>query len=550
MLSSFGGVEKKLKNRQYQQAISDCDIWINKLSAENRDEVIYLCKFKNKRAFAYYFLDNNQLCIEEGLEVLNILKDTIYLCDPDGQLVLSETHHLLGQAYEIDKQPMKAMGEYKLSISLKPTKENENSMKGLFLNLGIPILPKNDPQFSVFLQISNSIDDETQLIKCIQSLNENIPSLITPPLAEKYNSKGCGKLITSILKLHHENIQISTLAMECMRNLHLHGVTDIWANITSLLNVFREFLGNQDLLIKFLDLIQYANENSYEKMVEIGFLPIIIESYELLKNTEYIELVFRILYLSCSTPASIQSITNTDVVESIFVSKSVSSMFLLSRISLIPMHCKKVEEIGAIDWVYDMMANNYDKPMIFTSGSFIILRSLVKLSPDGSTTQLIGKDNAPNEKEITLVSLAFERIAPILAANPKNVEIVTNSFMIFSVAVKILPNKAVEHRLLRLSSIVLMLHMKDQSLINNVISFLYEAADNGLGNDIKTIPQIMQNVLIALNNYKQNSSIIERVVALSIITEHPNRREIVQSASSIISGSKILAKYTPMLKTI
>ncbi|KAH0790360.1 tetratricopeptide repeat protein [Histomonas meleagridis] len=526
----------KINQKKYNKAVEDFNNVIDSLTPQNEEETILKCNCLLNRSFCYTQLHKYTEAQEDANTVIKIYNDYHHKGKQNNPLtpILSLAHVRLGECYEAQLEYLEAFQEYSEGNRINKKGEAQKSFQSLLKKLNIPIIDPKDKQLQSFSQIINNFLNEKSLNESLESLINTLhnETKLEAAVITKINSTDSPNIIYGIIQLYHDNKTLINNSLIALRLLVESGVSSVWNGYIVIRNVMKRYESDLDIIGNSIKLLRMIPRNLYSHLSKEGFIPLITKSLKIINDHGEIEGAFFLLFQIASSPSLLVELINQEIIEIILEKKTMGALLLLSKLSLVPELLKQAETLGAIDWIFEMLKKENINEAEIIAASLIFSRILLrKIS------------NEEKENRILKANKIFDALAPLLMKNTKNEEVVATTFAAFSIAVNYAPEKAKEFKLIRLASVLLAMHMKMEDVAQNLVAFLYEAANSGLLDDVKEVKPALPTVLKALSQYPSNEAIVERSVALAYLLDHPNKMDMLRAALMQFNNSNFLKVF-------
>ena len=534
----------KMKKKKFSKSIEDFTKVITSLDPKTDEEYILKCVCFLNRSSCYTQLGQYKEALEDTVSVVKLynqarpeekqkeMSQEQILKDPlTGVLHLAYVRR--GECFEAQSQFLDAFQEYSQANILIPNGEGQKAMQNLLQKFKIPILDQSDKDLQKFSAILLHFLNEESLVQCFNSLIEFLNTEIPEQIIKKIVDTESTNILYGVMQLYSENQIIVDQILNCLQLLARKQVITVWNGFIIIKSIMMKWENDSNIIgdaIKFLCLSPYSLYKFYAKE---HFIPLIVHALKININEEEVEDAFFLLFNIADTPSLLVELAAEEIIDIIFEKKTKGSLNLLCKICMLPDLLKHVKELNVTEWIFNILQQeNVDEDSIVSS-SLILSNLLIPENPD------------EKEKEnLKLISQkSFDLLVPHVLKYTKNDEVVGHSFATFAIAIDHSPEKVKEHKLIILASVLLSLHMKSESVAQNLVSFLYECTKSGYLDDIKSTKAILPTVMKTLTTYPRNKVIVERSVALAYLLDHKNKYELIQSALLEFNESEFLDSF-------
>jgi hypothetical protein len=203
---------------------------------------------------------------------------------------------------------------------------------------------------------------------------------------------------------------------------------------------------------------------------------------------------------------------SVDILPPIIRRRSGVGMMLLAKLSLIIEVAKAIRQSEAMEWCFACVErDDIDFPII--ESTLIVLINVISLKDLG--------DIEWSDERVAI--RVFETLVPLVVAfHSTKPSIVVHAFPIFGDCLENATDKALEMKLLRLASVLLVVHIDSPEIVTADVTFLYKAAYHGLTEQMKEIPKLLVNVMNAKKRYSNRQLIVERCAGISFLVDRVN----------------------------
>ncbi|EAY03259.1 hypothetical protein TVAG_299220 [Trichomonas vaginalis G3] len=536
---------KLVSGRKYKVASEEISPVIDSIKGNSDEETEILFSLLAARAQCALLLDKNDIVVEDCNRIIKsyheIRKEPLEN-DPL-QIYFALAHFRLGQVFESKENLVAALGEYSITKKNGTNKEIEQGIKMFMSHIGMPNLSTTDNDIKPYRDLVDLVFDQDefliQLLKLKMFLRQN---QITDQGAEKLTARNIGKIIIPLMKLFVHNTKVIEALSDFGIQLFIDGVFDftlMHTLVPSLKDVSSQNLGK---IVKYLKL---ADEESFKKAAEKGLLDILLDHFE---KSEFEGPERDALLLSISicniTPAAMRRIaTNKKYVDTLFNMKNNVSILAFSRICFMSDCTLYLEDPKNVQFVLDLIDEKME-PFVLSAACVILCRTMAKYDEKANRSFDYSLRSDVSPEEIEFATKVENKLAPVIQKNAKVTEIVANGFLALTFAVRGNKQNCIDKKLHNLASFMLVLHLEQQHICLNCLSFLIYLFENGFSNEIKAIPNIMQNTEKVLDKLGQYNIIMQQSVALLCGLGHPNRMSLMQNAMKRIPDSNVLPRFT------
>jgi hypothetical protein len=226
------------------------------------------------------------------------------------------------------------------------------------------------------------------------------------------------------------------------------------------------------------------------------------------------------------SPASLEFLVGRGLVEFCMDNRTMGSFLLISKLCHVPDGCRRLSDLGAILWTFEILQNKENEPPL--------LRGALVL-----TSRIILSGGFPSE----IADRVFDSVMPVVMKHSKVGEIIGPAFAALALCVRQAPAKVVETRGTQVASVVLSIFIRDVKVAVNIVTFLFECAESGLVGDVLQVRAALPTVVKALEEHMNDEMIVERAVGLLVLCGHQRADELLRAAVKRFPESQFLARF-------
>ena len=276
-------------------------------------------------------------------------------------------------------------------------------------------------------------------------------------------------------------------------------------------------------------------------MEKVDFIGPLCESLAFEFSENDLQTVFYLLFQIANTAELLTSIVDKGVVQKCLGHRTTGSFLLLSKLSNVPAALQQELSAGMEAWAMEILENKESEaPMI--RGALILVTRIMLTYP------VPEEGKAKDPEVVAKAEKLFDIVMPILLANTKVPELVTSGFALLALCVPFAPEKVTEKKAIPAASVMMSVYNNDHSVASNIMTFLYECANNGKLQEILQNKAVLPTAMKALSTHPGSEVLVERGVALAILCDHPKKEILLRSALVQFPESKLLKRYIPILK--
>ena len=542
---------KRLKQQNYKEALTELTSVIDALpSVEADPEAILKCECLIGRSACRLAQGNKEDALKDADEAIAIYKQL----RPEGKMkdvtpeqlladpftpVLSRAYVRRGKIREESNEFLDAFHEYAVGLMFDQKGEAQTATRALLHKLSIPDLDQSDKDLQPFSVLLLAFCNEADLVVQLTALVEYLQKTeLSQELVKKFDEHQCPNLLYGLMQLYIENDFIVVASLTAIRIMGEKGVHHIFDGILVTRIAMITWSKDEKVMGEAIKLLRMSPPELFNIMAKADFIPLIVDAMKLPLTDEEIESAFFIIFRVASHPSLLVQAAAEGVIDVILEKKTVSALMLLSKICMIPDIMQRIEEDGGIDWAISMMKENPDKGDIGHATIVILARSLLNPADPNNKEKLQERGR-----------IVFDVVTPFLLKKNKDPAVVADAFSAIALATEHAPEKVKELKLATAASAMLAIHMREAKVVQNIIAFFYECTQAGLVDYLKEMKQVLPTAMKALQAYADNEIIVERAVTVAVILDHPNKENLLQSASMQYPQSKLLKQVIASMAT-
>lgn len=529
---------KQFEQREWQEAINEFTIVIDQLKPESEEDVLLLFACLLQRSVSFLLLEKTEEAFNDANTVIDTYKqrrpENIFT-NPSVESLrsdafipsLSVAFVRRGQVLEYKGQLMAALQEYTKGVSLVPDGEGRTALDRVYEDLGIAKIEGDEPEIQPFKKVFLDMMEKDKLIEslkqCLDYINK---TTFNEEQQASLNSKGCGREFYGIIQIYINEEDIVLTSIKCEQGLAKYsGIPDVWAGYQIIKHIFDSYNDNAVVCSTLLEFINMAPPEIMPYIEQTDVFRNICASFNLEMTPEQRGLAYDLLSNLSSSPNQLLEVASQGFIEKAWESKCEGSFCLLSRLCTIPEYCKKIIDLGILDWSFQNLTKEDATPKLL-SASIIVFIKIILL-----------EEHPPIEGKV------FDAVAPVIIAKNKLPDVVSSGFAALSLCLPEAADKILGSRILTAASVLLSYFMDDIVVATNIITFLYECASAGKAEDIKQARAVFNTSMKALQNHPDSEVLVERAVGLAILCDHPNKDTLLSAALQQFPQSKFLQQF-------
>jgi len=546
-----------MNDDKFSDAIVDFSYVIDGLKPKNDEEAILKSVCLLNRSSCHLFINKNIEATEDAnytIELYNsirpeeIQKQMTHeqiMADPL-TVPLSLAYLKKGHVFEKEAKLLEALQEYSVSITLKIDGEGQEAIKNIFRKVGIPEIDQKDPELVLFSDLIIHFLSEVNVLTGITNiLTHLIEGEVPEKLIAKYNDSGCARILYGLIQLYIDHEMIVVSAISALRVLAEKGCVDSFNGFPVIRLVMDHWKGSEHVIGDCLRFVRLSPQQLYPYYIKFDFISVVLEALKLNINEEEIEAAYFILgRLSMNRDLMVQ-IGSEGILDHILERKTKGGLILLSLLSQIPDFGRAAERDGSIKWCFDAIKANPQDIQIISSGAIIIAQTnLILADPEDKIENMV-----PKNKLIDYAEDTFKLLTPLLMQNSKDPDVVANIFAAFATCIDYVPDLVREQRIIQAASAMLSMHISNPGVAANIVSLFFACAVHpDLNEDVKATRSALPTAITALKEHPSVQQIVERVVALACIYEHPKKEAFLIAGLRVFPESDIMKQYTSIIK--
>ena len=542
---------QKLMAGKFPQAIADFTQIIDKVKATSEDKIAVKLNAYSQRSYCNILLKNYDTALEDVNQAIELgesarkpqdIQNMNELTRKEDAIIplLVEAYVRRGNIYDIKDRALDSLIEYNRALQILPGGDAKTAFDKLLKTCGVPNLKKDDEKLAVFNSVVESILNRDTLLQKLQELEQFFAKEheIAPRDIEFYASSKAINVPDGVLTFYVRDQEIVLACLKAMHAIGVKGCLPIYSFFEDVKDCIANYPKNVDIVTVAINFLYETPENAFIKFADASAVDPLCGTFELDLPAEISEKVFFILFNIANTDELTLDVCNNSLVlENIEKKKDVGAAMLMSRLTQVKQFAIfAIEKIG-IRWMADLLTDTMEAQKA-TGVLIAITRSLLVIE---DVKSLNVKDEA---------TYFIDKLVPVLTKLLKSVDVASNSFAALALLCEYVPEKIHDVRAVRIASLALALHQQKEGAVQNIIAFIYGAANHGLLDDVKEAGTILPTALGIVGKHPTNQVICERVIALAFLMDHPSKKDLVIAGCKQFPGSKILKDILPKVVEI
>lgn len=540
---------KKMNAKKYQDAIRDFTKVIDELNPSKDEEAILKGVCFLNRSLCYLSQDQFEEAISDANNVIQLYQslrteEQQKSMTPEEMKkdpltgLLSLAYVRRGEAYESQLQFLNAFHEYAASNLLQPGGEAQKSLRNLLKKLNVPEINQKDKDLQPFSILLLQFINEGELAIALTSLTEHLSNTaISPDILKKIDNTKCANILFAIMQLYAENEFIVINCILSSRLLAEKGSVTVWNGILVIKDIMIHWSKSEQIIGECLKFLYMCPPELYKFMISNDFITPICSIFSLQLQSEEFEYAYFLLY-QLIHPANVHYIvSSTTVAQRILQDKSIGALMLMSKLAVDGDFLVANFGDTGLSWILELVKKNPDNLETLIAATIVISKMLISFDNLEENQQILTDED---------INVIFDQFSPMTIKHSKNVDVVSSLFALFALTTsrKVSIAKIKEKKLIRAASAILAIHIKTHiGVSQNIVSFFYESADNGLIDEIKETKAVLPTVMNALQQYPSYQPIVERATALAALCGHPNAEKLLKAACEQFPNSTFLMRF-------
>ena len=538
---------ERLKKHQYKEAIADFKMVAdNVFITDDRKAALKLGSY-NSIALCYIEmgeLDNAYNATVEAVCIFDMMRPNEFAKSQHkkNDILFKPLHTTFirqGQIKEKKGEFLDAIDYYQKANLIFPNGEGTKKIKEcLFNNYGVPEIDLDDKRLKPFSNLANDLFDISKLmVGIIKKINEG--SLTKDDLVY-IDQKGITELLLGILQIHIESEDIVDVMLTFASYFFKNKCKCGWKNIQAIDKVLNEYKDNATIVDDIINILEFCPKDLFSHFANSNSLLNLIELFkvELEDNDTFNKLFFVLFRIVNNTNGTLDILKNTNIIEIILKYKTLNALNFLTKLAFNEELANKIKTNEVIEWIFTMLQDNINEKF-YIDVCLIVLTRVFQTA----VTEL-----TPMNKEYA--AKCVDNVIPILMKNSKDIEVVRDVYGILIPAIPYAPEKVKAYNILRITSLMISTNIENKNDSYLFLKYVYKCGKQGLVEEIKEVKAILPTILKLIEKYPKIRQIVERVVYLAIILEHPNKIQLLRAALVQFPQSKVLKPYVYMLKEI
>lgn len=540
---------KKMNAKKYNDAIRDFTKVIDELNPSKDEEAVLKGVCLLNRSLCHLSQDKFDEAISDANDIIQLYQslrseEKQKSMTPEEMKkdpltgILSLAYVRRGEAYESQLQFLNAFHEYAASNLLLPGGEAQKYLRSLLLKLNVPEINQKDKDLQPFSILLLQFLNEGELSIALTSLTEYLANTtISPEVLKKIDEVKGVNILFAIMQLYGDNEYIVINCVLSSRLLTQKGIVSVWSGILVIKDIMIHWTKSEKVVGECLKFIYLCPPELYKFMINSDFLTPICSSFSLELQRDEFEYAYYLLY-QLIHPANVHFVvSNTAIPERILSHKSEGALMLMSKLAIdADFLVQNFSESGAA-WILELVKKNPDNLELLIAASIVISKMLVSFDSPEENQKILSDED---------IGVIFDLFSPMAIKYSKNIDAESSFFALFALTTSRKCSIALikEKKLIRAASAILAIHIKSHvGVVQNIVSFFYESADNGLIDEIKETRAVLPTVMNALQQYPSYQPIVERATALAALCGHPNAEKLMKAACDQFPNSLFLLRF-------
>lgn len=540
---------KKMNAKKYPDAIREFSKVIDELNPSKDDEAVLKGVCFLNRSLCYISQENFEAATTDANNVIKLYQSlrteeqqksmTPEEMNKDPLTgLLSLAYVRRGQVFESQLQFLDAFHEYAASNLLLPGAEAQKALQSLLRKLNVPEINQKDKELQPFSVLLLQFINETELTTSLTSLVEYLSNKEIPiEILKKIDKMKCANILFALMQLYKENEFIAINCVVSIRLMVEKGISHVWNGILVIKDVMIHWLKSEKVIGECLKFLYLTPPELYKFMISNDFILPIVSTFSLDLQPDEFEIGFFLLYQFIH-PSDVHTVLSSTVIPQRILSlKTNGALMLMSKLAIDGDFLVANFSNSDISWISELVQKNPDNLETVIAAAIVISKMLVCFDNPEENQQILNDDD---------ICKIFDIFSPLTIKNSKNIDVVSPLFALFALSTsrKISLTKIKENKLIRAASAILAMHIKSNiGVVQNIISFFYEAAANGLLDEIKETKPVLPTVMNALQQYPSYQPIVERATALAALCGHPNSEKLLRAACEQFPNSSFLSIF-------
>ncbi|KAH0795230.1 hypothetical protein GPJ56_000906 [Histomonas meleagridis] len=541
------GVER-MKKHNYQEAVKDFKMVTDNLFVDNDKKAAIKMNCFNLASQCYIEIGELDKASKASIEAITVFdmmrprefektqhkrKDILY---PH----FSNAFIRQGQIKEKQGDIMEAISYYNKAILINPKGLGSQFIDECLLNnYGIPKINKNDEKLKPFSDLCNNLFDQKELTPTFHEILKLLNGgTITRETLTYLDQAGIPELLLGILQLHLTSESVVDIMLAIISFFVRNGYKDAWRNVQGIDKALLEYKDNVTIIEDIVGIVYFCPKELYSHFAKSELLEAFIDCFNLELSEEEFDKLFLIIFrVVTNKNGTIEILEKRNILNLILKYKTTNSFNLLTKLTFSEKIVLEIRNGEAMNWVFEMLKTNKTNHLILNI-CFIIMTKIFQCTTE--------EGNTPEKKKFALDCI--ENIMPIAIANNKKIEVIRDIYWILIEAIPYTTEAIQKLKIIQFTTLMITTHNNDPDDINMFLKYLYMCAKNGLVNQLKENHSVLPTVMKLVDKYSKYRQIIEKVVALAVMLEHPKKEELLQAALIQFPNSKVLKEYVGILE--
>ena len=553
---------KKFAQSKFDAAVTEFSKVINNLKVTGTDEAqLKMVCFINRSCCNLMLNRPNEAMYdaEEAMNVYNSVREKIDPAKIDSQklaedkltMPISLAFVRRGQVHEAQANFLAAINDYQTADKINPDADGRKVLESLYKKLSLPEVDVNDKKLGLFADVFRNITDSEKVTNLLgEILQTFLDAKVTPEDISYYSKKNMHRLVFAVMQIYMNVEIIVIICISINRIFSESDVKDVFNGFPVIRTAMNEWRDNAGIVGDSLRFLALCPQQLYQSLVDGQMIPTIINSVSIELQEEEYDAAFIMLFRLATKKEQFIEIGESNVIEIINKTKTLGGLILLSKLVQVPELARAAKEEGALDWVLERLEQNTSNVSVISAASIFIAQAFLHGDESNSKVQEIpseAEEKQNIEKKKQQAAKAVDILFPIAKNSSKDAVVVSNCFAAIAACVEFAHDRIVHHHIITAASVMLKMHIEDESVVMNIVSFFFACTQHGLKQEVKDATSAFPTTMQALQKHPTNQLLAERAVAIAVECESNVMEDLLALGLKQFPESKILRKYVSVL---
>jgi hypothetical protein len=531
----FDQAQAKVKNGNYEEAIPDLTLVIDYFIVDNDGSANVKMSAFNSRCLCRTKLEDYEGAIRDADYTIMIYEA---MRTPDRwkggrdnlRPIANSALIMRGQAFEASSNVHDAIRSYRESMSFLPDGAGRSTLDQCLMSFGIPYVDGNDESLKPFSQVLDAISTAQELQaafgKCVSFITSKG---LDQDAIRRLESAKIPQLLIGAVNFQLSSSVCVDLGVTLAGWFIRHGCESAWVNHAILGKVFLAYLEDKTVAGDCISVLSTMPRHLQQFFGQKEYMEGYLKLFALGLSDKDVAELFLITYrvLEPNDP-SVEPLKGSRIVEHCLTAHTPNAAMLMAKLTLNEALCREIKaNSGALVWFFDLLMSEQKEKLVIEC-ALVALKQLAV--PEGE-----GEWSREN-----YALTCFDRVVPFIRKyRGVDLDFVRIAFQLLGDVIEFAVDKAAEHKIALLASLMLVTNMDRHDFAGLMVKFLWRAVTFNLVEEGQK-EVMMKNMLRAGEVYPKDAVIKELSIAFCVTLNHPKKMELLQQGLRVLPKSDIL----------